>query len=288
MTVKKRYIISIFLALILIFSQKDILMASSEIELEIAGETATDESNDGITIRYGDDNKIIHTVEGRFYKKKGLTFFISKDGSKIKKQFFVYKGKVYRTDSKGRLIKGWLKYKGNYYFFDRSSGKLIIDGKADNIKISKKGIAKTSKENYLRIQTYIKAQKIVTKVTKPSDSKKVKLYKCYKWLEKFQYKQFRTMRSAKISHPKDWDVIFANDIFDNHMGCCASEASAFAYLAKSCGYTKVTICSDTGHAWVDIRGRLYDPLFAEARSFSKNYNSGYCDYRSHPAYVKKL
>lgn len=107
-------------------------------------------------------------------------------------------------------------------------------------------------------------------------------------MEKFPYKQYRTMRSAKASHPKDWDVVFANDIFDDNRGCCASEACAFAYLAKSCGFTKVTICSDTGHAWVDIGGRLYDPLFAEARSFSKNYNSGYWDYRSHPAYVKKL
>lgn len=37
-----------------------------------------------------------------------------------------------------------------------------------------------------------------------------------------------------------------------------------------------------------IDGRLYDPLFAEAKSFSKNYDADYTDYRIHPAYTKKL
>lgn len=96
------------------------------------------------------------------------------------------------------------------------------------------------------------------------------------------------MKIAKKSYPSNWDIVFANDIFKNHDGCCASEACAFAYLAKVCGYENVLICSDTGHAWVDIDGKLYDPLFAEARSFKDNYNAKYSDYRIRPAYTKKL
>lgn len=96
------------------------------------------------------------------------------------------------------------------------------------------------------------------------------------------------MKTAKKSYPSNWDIVFANDIFKNHDGCCASEACAFAYLAKVCGYENVLICSDTGHAWVDIDGKLYDPLFAEARSFKDNYNAKYSDYRIRPAYTKKL
>ena len=84
---------------------------------------------------------------------------------------------------------------------------------------------------------------------------------------------------------------FANDIFQKHKGCCASEACAFAFIAKVCGYDKVTICIDDNklvHVWVDIGGRLYDPLFAESRGFKKNYNAKYTDDRKHPAYTKKL
>jgi len=53
----------------------------------------------------------------------------------------------------------------------------------------------------------------------------------------------------------------------------------------------VSICSDNKeivHVWVDIDGRLYDPLFAESRGFKKNYNANYTDYRKHPAFRKKL
>ena len=87
---------------------------------------------------------------------------------------------------------------------------------------------------------------------------------------------------------KTWDIVFANDIFDKHSGCCVSYAAAFALLARECGYKKVTLCCDTGHAWDDIGGRLYDPLFASSRSFSQNYNARYTDYRSYAAIKKKI
>lgn len=139
-----------------------------------------------------------------------------------------------------------------------------------------------------QMATLYKAQAVVQTVSEPTDSKSEQLYKCYLWMEKFPYKRYRTMSAAIISYPETWDVVFANDIFETYSGCCASEACAFAYLAKACGYENVTICSDTAHAWVDIDGRLYDPLFAEAKSFRKNYDADYTDYRIHPAYTKKL
>ena len=168
---------------------------------------------------------------------------------------------------------------------------MIYNKKVDSIAITKDGIAKESKQNVSRINAYLEAQKVVQAVSKPSDSKSKKLYKAYLWMKKFPYRQYRSMKAAKKKHPNDWDVVFANDIFKKHKGCCASESCAFAYIAKVCGYEKVTICSDgkgLEHVWVDINGRLYDPLFAEARGFKKNYNARYTDYRKHPAYKKKL
>ena len=112
--------------------------------------------------------------------------------------------------------------------------------------------------------------------------------KSYKWLAKLNYKQYRTFKKGYKAYPKTWDVVFANDIFVKHQGCCVSESAALAYLAKECGYSKVSICSDTGHAWTDIDGRMYDPLFAEAKSFKKNYNAPYSDYRATPAVKKSV
>ena len=37
----------------------------------------------------------------------------------------------------------------------------------------------------------------------------------------------------------------------------------------------------SGHAWVTMNGnnRVYDVIFAEAKSFSKNYDASVSDYR---------
>lgn len=242
----------------------------------------------GITIQIGNKKKTVEFLKGSFIKKKGIIYFKQKNG-KLAKNRFLAKGKnIYYVNRKGEVLLGWQKIKGHYYFFERKSGKLRYNTKVDRISITKNGIAKETKQNVARIKVYLEAQKVVQKVSKPTDSKSQKLYKCYLWMKKFPYKQYRTMKTAKKNHPKDWDVVFAKDIFLTHKGCCASEAAAFAYMAKVCGYKDVSICSDTAHAWVDIGGKLYDPLFAEAKSFKKNYNANYWDYRKRPAYTKKL
>ncbi len=138
------------------------------------------------------------------------------------------------------------------------------------------------------VVTFQKAQAVVQTITAPTDSPADKLYKCYLWMEKFPYMQYRTMAEGLNISPDDWDVIFADDIFDANAGCCVSLSCAFAYMAKACGFESVTICSDTKHAWVDIDGRLYDPLFAKDRNFSKNYNAAYTDYRVHAAITREL
>lgn len=242
----------------------------------------------GIKIKIRNSVTATEVLKGKFVKKKGRKYFKKKKGGYAKNMFFTYGKNVYRVNKKGAVITGWFKYKNNYYFFDRNSGKMKIGGKADNFKISRYGVFKDNKYNLSRVKVYLLAQEIVEKYTKPTDSKSEKLYKCYRWLAKYPYMEFRKVRDTKKKHPKDWDVIYARDIFDRHKGCCASDAAAFAYLAKTCGYKDVKICSDTGHCWVDIDGKLYDTLFAEDRGFSKNYNATYWDYRVHPSYYKKL
>ena len=266
-----------------------IMLSCAEPDKVCAKEAGAKE--EGAAIRIGKRKKTVETLKGSFVKKKGNKYFKNKKGRLIKSRFFAKGGNIYYADSKGLISFGWKKIKGHYYFFDRKSGKMIYDKRVDDISITKEGIAKESKKNVARIKVYLEAQKVVQAVSKSSDSRSKKLYKSYLWMKKFPYRQYRTMQAARKKHPDDWDVVFANDIFKKHKGCCASESCAFAFIAKVCGYEKVTICSDDNelvHVWVDIGGRLYDPLFAESRGLKKNYNAKYTDYRKHPAYTKKL
>ncbi len=113
-------------------------------------------------------------------------------------------------------------------FMVLKSGRMIYHKKVDNINITKEGPARESRQNVARIKAYIEAQNIVQAVSKPSDSRSKKLYKAYLWMEKFPYRQYRTMREARKKYPNDWDVVFANDIFEIQKGCYASESCAFA------------------------------------------------------------
>lgn len=82
--------------------------------------------------------------------------------------------------------------------------------------------------------------------------------------------------------------IYANDHFKRTGGDCHADGCAFAYLARAIGYKDVYACLDVGpkgtngHCWTEIGGKVYDPLFAQAKSFSKNYDVPYGVYKLPP------
>ena len=211
--------------------------------------------------------------KGHIYKKKGKSYYKYEDGKLAKKKFVTVGKNTYYFNKKGAMEKGWMKKKGNYYYFDRQTGKQKFNCKVDGIKIRKDGTAKLSTYTKNKIDTMITAKKIMQANTKTTDSKQKKLKKVFNWVLKHPYKRYRTLKS--VQSKKGWEIIFANDVYKKGQGCCVSEASAFAFLAHECGYKNVYICDDTGHAWTEINGRVYDILFAEAKNYNKYYNSSY-------------
>ncbi len=245
-------------------------------------------TDQGIKIQFGKKKKFTKKLKGSFVEKDGRTIFVPADKKTFKGGFFTVGKYVYHSDKKGVLDKGWKKIKGRYYHFDRKTGQMARSETVEEVKIGRLGTAKETASSVARINTYISARKIMEKVTNPTDSREDKLYKCFKWVESLQYKQYRTFAKAYEEFGDDWDVVFANDIFENKQGCCVSEAAAFAFLAKECGSDDVYVCSDSSHGWARIGDRLYDPLFAESKSFEANYNAPFADYRSNAAYKKKI
>ncbi len=214
-------------------------------------------------------------------KKKGKTYCYDASGKKVKKQWVTVKGKTYYFDKTGNMKKGWMKQKGKYYYFDRNTGKQKFNCKVDGIRLKKDGTAVKSTYNDSKIETMITARNIMLSNTKVSDTKSQKLKKCFMWVMKHSYHRYRTIRQARVN--KGWEMTFANDIYQKGNGCCVSEACAFAFLAHECGYKDVYVCDDTGHAWTEINGKVYDTLFAEAKhgasyahpDFAHYYNASY-------------
>ena len=224
--------------------------------------------------------------KNQFITKSGKTYYLNEKGKKVKGKFITVKKRKYYMDKNGVRVQGWKQIGKNFYYFDREKGIMRTNCTVDGIKIKKNGKAVKTKQSVYKIKTMIKAADIVKKITKTTDSKSTKLKKCFDWILKFNYKRYRLL--ALIYKEEGWEMDFANDIFDKQLGCCVSEASAFAFLAHECGYKKVEICHETAHAWVEIGGKAYDPLFAEAKDYNAYYNVAVSRYPLHALYRRKI
>ncbi len=199
---------------------------------------------------------------------------------------------------KDKKVTGLYKVGKKYYYFNKNGvmqkgttkvGKttyfLLKDGTLDVKKVGKKAYYNKNNQRIdyydgYEYETILRAKKIISQITKKSDSKETKRLKAFKWVMKKTYKTRR-----KFRFQKGWLAIHANDHFlPPYTGDCHGDACAFAYLAYAIGYKNVKVCCDSkaknhnNHCFTEINGRVFDPLFAEAKSFKKNYNVSYKTY----------
>ena len=192
-------------------------------------------------------------------KVRNKTYLFSKRGVMLTGTQKI-KNKVYYLNDKGVLQ---VKKLGNRYFY--ANGKKMSDVDA---------------QDFATLQT---AKEIVAQITNSSMTSAQKLKVCFDWVIKKPYWTWRT-----FSNFSGWPAVYAMDHFQRGRGNCMSDAAAFAYLAKAVGYKQVYVCVDStgrngsGHAWTEIGGLAYDPLFAEAKSYSANYGVPYGVYKLSP------
>lgn len=200
------------------------------------------------------------------------------DGEKVTNKLMEIDGKYYYFDRHGTMQTKTTKVGKTTYFLSKKGVLLMRKvGKAAYYDHTNKRIDYWDGYEY---ETVERAKKIVARITKPSDSMATKRLKAFKWVEKFNYKTRR-----RFSFKKGWIALYANDHFLKPSdGDCRSDACAFAYLAYVIGYKDVRVCCSSrkltgkNHAFTEINGRVYDPLFAQAASFKRNYNVTYKTY----------
>lgn len=199
--------------------------------------------------------------------------FIDYTGEALKSKLVKWNSKTFFADEKGYVFKGWKKVSNAYYYFDRSTGVMAKSKTVDGILIDKNGKASKTTYNVNKIECMIRAREIMKSITNESDSNYTKLKKCFDWIIPFPYYRHRIL--AQVRNEKGWEIPYAYDVFNDHNGCCVSYGSAMCFLAKECGYENVYLCDDTGHAWCEINGLVYDPLFAEAKSYWNYFGGTY-------------
>ena len=214
--------------------------------------------------RYYRDGKAVTGLQkiGKFY------YYFSPRGTLYKNRAITRglkgaKGFTYYLDKKGRVAG---KVKGSVYY--TASGKKMTQAQIADLR----------------------SRQIAAEITTSSMSKSQKLQVCFNWVIKGYYNIWRRFDQGGTN----WPATFANDHFLHRNGDCISDAAAFGYLAKAIGYKNVYVCADAvrsnnnAHAWTEINGYVYDPLFAEAKSYSKYYGCSYGSYGLSPIIKYKL
>lgn len=193
-------------------------------------------------------------------RKIGKKRYVFKQSGKLAKKRFTVGATTFYPDKKG-VLRACRQGKRYYY----ANGKRM------------------TKYDALDARAYFTAEKVLGKITKKSDSKATKRLKAFKWV---MYKYYAMHHKLEKCF-KYWAPVYAMDHFKNIGGDCESDAAAFAYLAAAIGYKNVYAVTDssvpdtdTTHAWCRINGAVYDPLFAQAKSFSTFYNSRHGSYET--------
>lgn len=248
------------------------------------------------------------------------TYRTNKSGVIMKNKLITVDKKVYYMNKKGVMTKGWKNFKAGKSYFDSKGARVtglkkigkkryyfnkkgIMQTGTKKVKsttyyLNEKGVLQVRKEGSKYYQangkempkveaqdfeTLQTAKGIVTKITTKNMTKAQKFKKCFDWVISKPYITYR-----RFSNFSGWPAVYANDHFIRKGGNCQSDAAAFAYLAKALGYTKVYVCTDSNgnsglaHSWAEINGRVYDPLFAEAKNYSNNFGAPYGVYPLHP------
>ena len=254
---------------------------------------------------YGTKNKK-YFKDGQYLtgmrKIHGEVYYFSPKGF-MKTGWIKYNNKKYYFDSNGIRYSGVKKISGKYYYF---SDKGVLRTKTVKVGntiyyCTEKGILEAWKKGKTiyypngkkmnstkayEYETLQRAKDVVSKITKPSMSKSEKFETCFRWV---MYQHYYDTRRIFYNQTA-WPALYANDylILSGKGGDCFSDACSFAYLAKALGYKNVYVCVDTtatdgsGHCWAEIGGRVYDPLFAEAKSYYGYFGVGYGSYGLYP------
>lgn len=222
---------------------------------------------------------------GWYTLKKGKKYY--KDG-KYLTGLQKIGSKTYFFNSLGYMKTGTVTVgKRTYYLNDkgvlraRKIGNVYIDGSGKRMDKARKEVFKAEQN----------ARDVIKSVTNSKMTKSQKLRACFNWVMKKNYWSWRQLSQCNVSY---WTAYYANDHFERGKGDCHADACAFAYLAKELGYKNVYVCTDgkkstkNTHSWTEINGRVYDPLFAQAKSFSRNYGVKYGVYKLYPIMRTKI
>ena len=198
-------------------------------------------------------------------------------------------GKGCIFEESGKLLmkdkRGWYQVGEDYYYFDRTTGKIFKNDTANGIYLRIDGKAQLTDFAKEKIPVMIKSREIVSEICGKNDTLARKKWKCYKYVAQFPY----IYKDAPIGdHIKNrdyacWDAHYANNVLNAYGdqrvrgGECSAQSAALGYLFTELNFGQVTFKTSYTHGWIEVNGLCYDALFIKARGMD------WYEMKSYPA-----
>ncbi|MGN8807218.1 MULTISPECIES: transglutaminase domain-containing protein [unclassified Blautia] len=222
---------------------------------------------------FDENGHLLENQKGKMRTVLNKKYCIASDNGQPKTGYFIYHNDLYYADSKGRCYQNRTREDGQLYF--TSSGKARKDTNA---------------------LLKMRVMNLVSRLTTSEMSKNQKLHACWEYIVDdagFQYGG-----SDPDLKKAGWCRKTALSMLNTKVGNCYGFASTLAAFAKELGYKKIELIDGripgtrdhapdgfTGHCWVRIDNRYYDPEADWA-----GWMTGVYGYSSYPIrhYVKKV
>ena len=241
--------------------KKSIIMLVLAITVCFCSTTAFASTNGKLVVSGQTNKKASINTEYKWKSKNGK-YYCYQGKKKLKNGIFTINNKKYYFDKNGVQRIGWRKIGNKCYFFNikpAEKGYMIKGKTVDGVKIKKNGQAtpKTTRAR-LKLPMMLKVQKIADSVLDWRLSKTKLLRKTFDFVNT----HFQSSGSPNLGYStENWDIDYANSMINRNGGNCFGHAAIFGYLANALGYSNVMVQNDTGHAWVQIGDKWYDPSF---------------------------
>ncbi|MCD7743921.1 MAG: hypothetical protein LUI13_01295 [Lachnospiraceae bacterium] len=194
--------------------------------------------------------------------KSGNIYYYDENGKKLKSGKYEINGNYYYFDSKGIQRTGWQKIGSSYYYFriaKRKNGYMVTSKTVNGITLKKNGKAKMTSYSERKLPILYKANVVMRKVTKNSDTKKQKLKKVFEYAKT----HYKYSYIGGFAGGENWDLYYGERSFvkGTLTADCHNYGVIFAYLANAVGYN-VNAVSSGGHGWAEIGNYVYDPSWS--------------------------
>ena len=212
----------------------------------------------------------VSTYAKSFVKEDGYYYYPLSNGERAVGRKKI-SGKYYYFDNRGYQRTGWRKIDSYYYYFVPANGKkgyMVTNQTVDGIYLNSKGRATGGVEELRKLRVLVKAAKIVDSQTKPTMTKSQRR----KIMFTYTIKHYKNIIISDLYDQEDWDVAYAEWIFDKEYGDCYAFAAAFGYFMNAIGYEGIYMQHSNTHAWIYWNNHFYDPHWGESFGVDITYH----------------